>query len=168
LIQSKEEFRKHFTHVALWKVVYYTYILVLPIIFIPAPFWAIILMYLTMHFVMGVILSATFQLAHIVDQTEVFDEMESTSIEYSWYVHQLRTTADFAQKSKLVTWYTGALNFQVEHHLFPNICHIHYPNIAPIVEATAKEFGIPYHSLGSLKDALASHFNTLRKLGMAD
>ncbi|MBI1267144.1 MAG: acyl-CoA desaturase [Cryomorphaceae bacterium] len=168
LVQEGEDFRKKFSYVTLWKVVYFVYILVLPAIFIPAPFWAILLMFFVMHFVMGVILSATFQLAHVVETTEILDEKEDPTFSYSWHVHQLRTTANFAEKSKIVTWYTGGLNFQVEHHLFPHICHIHYPKIAPIVAATAKEFGVPYHSLGSLKDALRSHTSMLRQLGIAD
>ena len=80
-------------------------------------------------------------------------------------MHQLLTTANFAAGNKFITWMTGGLNYQIEHHLFPNICHIHYPKLAPIVKATAEEFKIPYHNKASFREALRSHARMLRMLG---
>ena len=88
------------------------------------------------------------------------DQMENT-----WAVHQLLTSANFAQKSTLARVLCGGLNFQIEHHLFPNICHVHYDKIAPIVEKTAREHHLPYHSFPTYSGAVRSHFSQLRKLG---
>ena len=165
LLKSKKEFRDAFTEIVVCKLVYYSIMLVLPLIFIPAPWWAIILMFLSMHLILGFTISVIFQTAHVVPNTKFTAEMENPVIEDSWHVHQLKTTANFAPKSKIVTALTGALNFQVEHHLFPNICHIHYPKIAPIVRQTAKEFNLPYHSNGSFLKAVIAHGKMLWQLG---
>ena len=80
---------------------------------------------------------------------------------------QVRTTVDFARGSRLATWYLGGLNLQVEHHLFPKVCHLHYPRLAPVVEQTAAEHGIAYHAHESIGAALASHWRWLRRMGRA-
>jgi linoleoyl-CoA desaturase len=89
-----------------------------------------------MHYTAGLILSIVFQLAHVVEET---DNPSQTNWEMgnTWAIHQLFTTTNFAQKNKIVNWYTGGLNHQIEHHIFPNISHIHYGNIAKIVKETA-------------------------------
>jgi linoleoyl-CoA desaturase len=86
-------------------------------------------------------------------------------MENSWAIHQLHTTTNFANKNMMLSWYCGGLNFQVEHHLFPNICHVHYRKISPIVQATAKEFGLPYKAAPTFIDALWLHAKLLKELG---
>jgi linoleoyl-CoA desaturase len=86
-------------------------------------------------------------------------------IENEWFVHQLYTTANFCMDNAVVSFFTGGLNFQIEHHLFPMISHVHYPDIAPIVEKTAKEFGVPYQNNPSLTGALGGHVQYLWNLG---
>ena len=81
--------------------------------------------------------------------------------------HQLKTTCNFGTKSKLLTWYSGGLNHQIEHHLFPQICHVHYPALAPIVKETAEEFGLPYRADTSFLGAIGLHLGQLRELGRA-
>lgn len=172
LLKNGKDFKNALTEVVIWKFVYYGYILVLPLIFIPAPWWAILLMFVSMHFIMGFALSVVFQTAHVIPTTEMPEGNQEGKMERNWHVHQLLTTANFSQTrkfgGKLVTWFTGGLNYQVEHHLFPNICHIHYPKIAPIVKATAEEFKIPYYDSGSLMDAVRCHASMLRRLGRVD
>ena len=85
-------------------------------------------------------------------------------IENEWGIHQVETTVDFAQNSRIVNWFTGGLNFQIEHHLFPQICHIHYPALAPIVKQTSDEFGVQYYAHPTLGSAVASHYRFLRQL----
>jgi linoleoyl-CoA desaturase len=117
-----------------------------------------------MHLIAGFILSITFQLAHVVDKAEFPTEEEAqtvTNIE-----HQMKTTANFATRNWLVTWYTGGLNFQVEHHMFPTINHIHYPKIAEIVRKTAAEFELPYNEYRTTMSAIKGHFRHLRNMGM--
>jgi len=165
LLKSGKEFKKVFTDIIVWKVIYYLYILVLPMLLLPVAWWVVLLMYITMHYVMGLWLSIVFQAAHVVPETEFTSSAGGEKVERSWHVHQLLTTANFAAKNRVITWFTGALNYQIEHHLFPNICHIHYPKIAPIVKATAEEFKLPYHTKPRFRDALRSHLRMLQALG---
>jgi linoleoyl-CoA desaturase len=90
---------------------------------------------------------------------------EEGQMEHNWLVHQLHTTANFAQYNKAFTWFVGGLNHQVEHHLFPNICHVHYPKITKIIQDTAKEFNLPHHSFPTFGNALTNHIQLLKQFG---
>jgi linoleoyl-CoA desaturase len=129
------------------------------------PIGQILLGFLIMHIIGGLVLSLIFQLAHVVEETEFPLPDAKGSMEHSWLVHQLHTTANFARNNAFLNWYSGGLNHQVEHHLFPNICHVHYPKIAPIVKKTAKEFGFPYNEHKTFSGALKSHVRMLRRFG---
>ncbi|MGD8428741.1 MAG: acyl-CoA desaturase, partial [Balneolaceae bacterium] len=113
------------------KALYYSYMLVLPYLLLPITWWQLALGFLIVHFTAGIILGIIFQLAHVVEETEHPTENAEGNIENTWMVHQLETTSDFAHNNKLLCWYIGGLNYQIEHHLFPRICSIHYPDISP-------------------------------------
>jgi linoleoyl-CoA desaturase len=118
-----------------------------------------------MHYIAGFILAIIFQPAHVIEGTEYPLPDESNTLENNWAIHQLLTTTNFGNRSRLFSWYVGGLNFQIEHHLFPNVCHVHYRNIAEIVKQTAAEFGLPYKSARTFIGALAGHARLLRQLG---
>jgi linoleoyl-CoA desaturase len=80
-------------------------------------------------------------------------------------IHQIQTTANFATRSRLVTWFCGGLNFQIEHHLFPKMSHIHYPEVSKIVKATCQEYGIKYIEFPRVTAAMRSHWKLLYDLG---
>lgn len=164
IVKTKSEYRNKLLRISLGKLLYFGVFLALPLIFLPFPAWITILMFISMHVVAGFSLSLIFQLAHIVP-TSSFVKAEGNEIEENWSVHQLLTTSNFAPKSKLVRWFSGGLNFQIEHHLFPNICHIHYPKISKIVRETAQEFGTPYYIEKTFYSAIRSHFRMLKDLG---
>ena len=126
--------------------------------------WQFIIGFVAMNLAEGLVLGLVFQLAHVVEDTEII-YAENNSIEDAWAAHQLKTTANFASKSKLANFLCGGLNLQVEHHLFPKICHVHYYNLSNIVKQTAFEFNLPYHSNRSFSSALRSHYLFLKKLG---
>jgi linoleoyl-CoA desaturase len=116
--------------------------------------------------VLGVVLSTVFQLAHTVPSAEFHAAgSRDQRLPAGWAEHQVRATVDFAPASRLLGWYVGGLNFQVEHHLFPDVCHTNYPAVASIVQATCAEWGVPYRSQPTLRAALASHYRFLRALG---
>lgn len=121
--------------------------------------------FLLMHFTSGITLALIFALAHLVEKTHFPEPNHEGTIENSWAVHQLYTTANFSVKSKLTHFITGGLNTQIEHHLFPNVCSIHYRHIAPIVKKTAKDFNLPYYEYPSFYMALKSHINFLKLMG---
>lgn len=147
------------------KVVYYALFLALPMILLPIAWWQTLLCFIAMHFVAGFILAIIFQPAHVMPDTQFPLPDDQGNMENKWAIHQLMTTVNFAPKSRLFSWYVGGLNFQIEHHLFPNICHIHYKKISEIVKRTAEEFSLPYYSKPTFLHALRDHKNFLRQLG---
>jgi linoleoyl-CoA desaturase len=115
-----------------------------------------------------VILGIIFQLAHVVEETDHPLPDEENMIDEHWMIHEMITTNNFARDNKALCWFVGGLNFQIEHHLFPKVCSVHYPAISPIVEKTAKEYGIPYNHHDTFFEAIASHYRTLKKFGDPD
>jgi linoleoyl-CoA desaturase len=129
-------------------------------------FWVVVAFYVLANWVNGILLAIVFQLAHVVEEAEFPMPDEKTGkIETHWAVHQVMTTVDFARNNRFLSWYLGGLNFQVEHHLFPRICHVHYPKVSRIVENVCKDFGIPYNSHKSFAAGVASHFRWIRQMG---
>ncbi len=147
------------------KIFYFSYILVIPYFITPNDFGLWLTGFIMMHLIAGFVLTVIFQLAHTVEGTQHPLADENGHMENNWAVHQLCTTVDFARKNKLLSFYIGGLNYQVEHHLFPRICHIHYPNLAPIVQQTAQEYGIPYLYNDTFWEAFQSHVRTLQRFG---
>lgn len=130
------------------------------------PFLQVFTGFILMHATCGIILSVVFQLAHVVEETAFPMPDTKGNMEDSWAVHQLRTTMNFACNNKGLSWYVGGLNFQVEHHLFSRICHVHYPALAPIVKRTAQEFGFPYLEQRTFFGAFHSHIRLLKTRGI--
>lgn len=149
----------------LTKVLYFGIFLVLPLWLVDITWWQFLIGFVTMHFVSGFTLAVIFQLAHIVEHAEQPIPDESGNLENTWAIHQLYTTANFARNNRLLSWFVGGLNFQIEHHLFPQICHIHYREISEIVKKTAQEFKLPYVENRSFRSALVSHYRMLKLLG---
>ncbi len=146
------------------KVLFFAWAVVVPSLL--HPLWAVALLYAIVASTLGVVVAISFQLAHCVSEAEFFDAgAVARGTPTGWAAHQLHTTVDFAPRSRLINWYLGGLNFQIEHHLFPKICHLHYPALAPLVESTCREFGIPYRVNRTLRAALASHARWLRDMG---
>jgi linoleoyl-CoA desaturase len=146
------------------KALFFGWALVVPALF--HRWWVVLLFYAITAFVVGLTLSVVFQLAHCVEDAD-FPQLSpgADQLSSAWAVHQVQTTVDFARRSGLLTWYLGGLNFQIEHHLFPTICHIHYPAISGIVQAVCAEFGVPYTAHDKLLGAVVSHWRWLRRMG---
>ena len=121
--------------------------------------------FLCLHAVMGVVFAVVFQLAHVVDKTEFPEPDENGLLPHEWAEHQLRTTADFATDSKIVTWCLGGLNFQVEHHLFPRISHIHYPQLHKKVKAVCSRENVEHREYTTLWQAIVGHAKHLKNMG---
>lgn len=149
-------------HYIFWftKIVYVIVSLILPMIFVG---WLKALVgFLLVTFVCGLFISIVFQLAHVVEATDFPLEKK---IVKDWAVHQISTTSNFATSNKILFWLLGGLNFQIEHHLFPKISHVHYPQISKLVKETCREFNVTYHEYSTMLDAVVSHIMYLRKMG---
>jgi linoleoyl-CoA desaturase len=148
------------------KILYFSIWIVLPILLIDAPWWTVIIGFVVMHYTAGIILSLIFQLAHVVEDAEMHEAHKSGTMKNTWAIHQLKTTVNFATKNKIMNWFTGGLNHQIEHHIFPHISHVHYTKIGAIVRKTAKEFNLPYNEYKTTRSALFSHFKFLKQMGV--
>jgi linoleoyl-CoA desaturase len=164
---ANTELKKELPLLILSKIGYFSYMLLPYFLVKELSFLEWLTGYLIMHYIAGLVLAMIFQPAHVVEETEFPLPTDAGSIENHWAEHQLRTTMNFATGDPVFTWLVGGLNHQVEHHLFPTICHVHYPKISKIVEATAKEFNIPYKNRKTFAGALWSHELMLWKLGRA-
>lgn len=149
-----------------FKIVYVLIWIVTPLVFTDIAWWKILLGFFIMHYTAGLILSVVFQLAHVIEDAEVVMPEESGTMKNTWAIHQLKTTVNFATKNRIVNWFTGGLNHQVEHHIFPHISHIHYTKISKIVKETAKEFNLPYNEYKTTRKAVIAHFRHLKEMGM--
>ena len=150
------------------KVFYWVYILAIPIIVLPVAWWWVLIMFFIMHFICGFTLTIIFQSAHVVPTSTYPQPDKEGILSDSWAIHQMLTTADFSPNSRIFSWYIGGLNYQIEHHLFPNICHVHYRKLSQIVKETAREFGIPYNVQSTFIRAVWSHGKMLKQLGRTD
>ena len=153
-------------HFSFWfyKVSHLFLFIVIPIYMVGFVPWVI--GFLSMSLVAGFVLSIVFQLAHTVEHTHFpLPDNATGKMEDEWAIHQLKTTANFATRNKLVSWLVGGLNFQVEHHLFPKISHVHYPDISKIIKKACQEYGIQYIEYTRVRYAVASHVSFLRQMG---
>lgn len=168
LVKQKISLKKAIFHITWYKMFYYGYVLVLPILFSGQPWYFVVAGFIVMHFTAGLMLACIFQPSHIMPHAtfpEPVLENGKRCIKDSWAIHELATSTNFAPRSRFLTWCIGGLNFQIEHHLFTNICHIHYRKLSPIVKETAAAFGLPYHVKRTFWGALKDHARMLKVLG---
>ena len=146
------------------KLFFFSWALLLPLLL--HAWWQVLLGYAFTSFVLGVTLATVFQLAHCVQEAD-FPEVPTTGGPFprEWAVHQVETTVDFARGNRVLCWYLGGLNFQVVHHLFPRVCHLHYPALSRLIEETCREHGVRYRVQTSVREALGSHVNWLKRMG---
>lgn len=164
--KQKASLTTEWTVLLLSKIVYVLYIFVIPALLLSVTWWQVIIGFLVMHYIAGFILAIIFQPAHVIDGTEYPLPDLNGKMDNNWAIHQLHTTTNFANRNRILSWYVGGLNYQVEHHLFPGICHVHYRKIAAIVESTASEFGLPYKAEPTFFGAVRAHARLLKQLGM--
>jgi linoleoyl-CoA desaturase len=147
------------------KIVFFSLAFALPMILHPV--LTVLLCYALTAAVAGLWLALVFQMAHAVEFA-AFPSPDHGRITKPWAIHQLDTTVDFARNNRVITWLVGGLNFQIEHHLFPRVCHVHYPAIAAVVEQACHDYNLPYHANASFSAGIASHYRWLRQMGRPD
>ena len=146
------------------KVFFFAIMIGLPLLVLP--WWQVLIGFCVVLFTVGLLTGLVFQLAHIMEAAEYPEPVgDPLHIENEWAVHEVETTVNFAPRNRLLNWYIGGLNYQIEHHLLPHISHIHYPALAPIVKKTCEAFGIKYYSYPTWRQAFMSHWRALRDLG---
>ncbi len=160
---------KRSEHISFWsfKVGFVALFVALPIFMVGFLPWLVGFMAFTMS--TGLVMSVVFQLAHTVGETHFpVPEATTNKMDEAWAIHQLKTTANFATNNKIVSWFSGGLNFQIEHHLFPKISHVHYPEISKIIKKACQDYGVEYIEFPKLRTAIYSHVMHLRHLALAN
>lgn len=157
--------KKEYFKLFFFKFLYYAIYIIIPLIVLDITWWQFLIGFLVMHMSEGLVLGLVFQLAHVVEDTQYPVPDVEGNMQESWAIHQMYTTANFACKSPLAKFLCGGLNFQIEHHLFPHVCHVHYPVISKIVKAKAREYSIPYYENETFFKAIKSHYQTLKQFG---
>lgn len=172
-LKKKLTYRKKLQPARQWAILIGTKLLysgiwiVLPMIYMKMAWWQILIGFFIMHYTAGLILSLVFQLAHVIEEAQMpLPDNHTGTMKNTWAIHQLLTTVNFSTKNRFINWFTGGLNHQIEHHIFPHISHIHYTDIAKIVKKTAEEFNLPYNEYKSSRSALFSHFKHLKEMGL--
>lgn len=154
-------------HLTFWvsKIFYVFFYISIPIYFVGFKPWLI--GFIIMHVTMGYTLALVFQLAHVLEETDFISCANNSGVlqKEEWAIHQLCATSNFSAKNGFLNWYLGGLNYQIEHHLFPGISHVHYPAISSVVKRTCVEFNLPYHYFPTLSRAMSSHFSQIKRLG---
>jgi linoleoyl-CoA desaturase len=149
------------------KAIFFTLAFGIPLLLHPV--WVVIIFYGVAAIALGISLSLVFQLAHIVEEAEFpLPQEDSGRIDNPWAIHQVETTVNFCRYNPVMSWFLGGLNFQIEHHLFPRICHVNYLAMSKVVEETCKEFGVKYVVHESFWAGLVSHGQWLRRMGMVN
>lgn len=164
---TKKSFGFHLIDLIIAKVFYFGVFIALPIILHPQQWGILLIGFLIMHFISGFVLGIIFQTAHVMTSTSFPTADNNDQLEHNWTVHQLFTTTNYSPKSKWFSWLIGGLNYQVEHHLFPQISHVHYARLAELVKSTAQKYNIPYYVEPSFAVALKQHYHMLKVLGKA-
>jgi len=165
LKKEKITLRKALIELTFFRIIYFSYILVLPIMLSGMPWYDVVLGFVMMQMVAGISLACIFQPAHVMETSEFPIPTDENKIENNWAAHQVLNTTNFAPNNKIVSWFIGGLNFQIEHHLFPHVCHVHYPKLSHIVKAAAEKYGLPYNVQPTVTKALVEHGRMLRILG---
>lgn len=146
------------------KIIFLSLVFGTPLLIHPA--WVVLTFYGVGVFVFSIVLSVVFQLAHAVEEAEFpLPKQQTGQMDNDWAIHQIETTVNFSRNNAVLTWFLGGLNFQIEHHLFPHICHVNYPSMSKIVEETCQEFGINYRRHKTFMKGLISHFRWLQRMG---
>ena len=163
--RGKNSFSRLMTELVFSKIMYYIIFIALPIIILPIPWYLTLLFFFIMHFIAGVLLSIVFQTAHIMPDSAYPLPDENGTIENNWIVHQLLVTSDYAPDNRFLTWFSGGLNYHAIHHLFPQVCHVHYKKLSTIVKETTEKHGVSYRIEPTFLKALGKHAEMLRLLG---
>ncbi|KOS05406.1 fatty acid desaturase [Flavobacterium akiainvivens] len=158
--------KKEYFNLFASKALYYFLFIALPLITLDITWWQFLIGFLAMHLAQGFTMGLVFQLAHVVEGTDFPAASPTGTMEEAWAEHQMRTTANFCSQNRIAAFLLGGLNSQIEHHLFPKICHIHYRAIGKIVKQAAKEYHLPYIESQTFGAALQSHYRVLKKFAL--
>lgn len=147
------------------KLVYVTLVLIIPMLVLNIPWWQVLIGYAIVKFIASFVFVFLLIGTHFSDLADFpVPDAKTGSVGRTWAEHNMATACDWSPHSLLAHWISGGVNAHASHHLFPDICHTHYPEVARIIEKAAAEFGVPYNHVTML-GMVKSHFRFLYQLG---
>lgn len=152
-------------HVIFWlsKFIHITIFILIPLIWYSG--FQVFIGYLLFTMTTGLLISFVFQLAHVVPKANMVTAIDNKFVESNNKIHQVMTTCNFSTKSRFWTWICGGLNFQIEHHLYPEVSHIHYPSLQKEVKDLFKRHNLEYNEYDTIISAIWAHLATLWRFG---
>ena len=150
------------------KAFYYTYMLVVPLLVLKSPWYVVLAGFTIMHLYLGFMLALIFQPNHFNEWASFRQADLNGQVANDRIRHIFDTTLDYARDNRVATWLLGGLNLHVVHHMFPRICHVHYPALTAIVKSTAEEVGLHYRETPTITGAFVDHLRWLRMLGRGE
>ena len=149
------------------KLVYVLIVFLVPLWMLPLPWWQVLAGALIMSFVASCLFVYLLIGTHFAEETEFPEVGADGSIDHDWAVHAMITSLDWSPYSRLAQFLSGGANAHAAHHLFPNVCHIHYIAITRIIARAAREYGFT-HNVSTLPRMVRSHFRFLKAMGNAE
>lgn len=155
--------RKELFKIVFSKLFYLGYVILLPSLVLGISIWSMVLAFFVLTLSGSFVITMVLLSTHVGENTNFPSPNEDGVMPHSWSYHQLLTTSDFSTDNPIINFLFGGFNHHVIHHLFPNICHIHYPELTKILSRTAKKYGAPYKQNKYLYAAMFSHFKLLKE-----
>jgi len=146
-----------------FKVLYFSLVLVLPIVFTNYDSYFVIFTYITSSAFTSLLFVVMLVGTHFFEEAH-YPDVSDNLLDDSWAVHQLKTSCDWNANNHFAQFLSGGANCHAAHHLFPNLCHTSYSLINPIIENETSHFQLPYHNK-TLLEMMKSHFRHLRRMG---
>lgn len=157
--------KKEILKMIFFKLFYISYMIVLPSLFLPFHFLTIISAFFILTVAGSLVITMVLLSTHVGEDANFPEPDENGFLPHSWSYHQVITAADFGTNSRAMNHLFGGFNHHVIHHLFPHICHIHYPSLTPILKEKAAKYNLPYRHKKYLLAAMLSHFKLLFRNG---
>jgi len=153
--------------IVFWKAFHLALTIYLPYVLLDIALWQVLIGWVTMHWLLSAVIGVSFQLNHTMEGTQNAVPSKEGRLAENWSQYMLKTSFNFSTKNRLITYFLGGLNFQIEHHLFPNMSYTHYYNIAPMIKEVLQKYGITYNDSGGWLHAVWSHLKYLKRIGQA-
>jgi linoleoyl-CoA desaturase len=163
---EKKGFKYHFSFWA-QKIIYLTFVLLLPLFFSGHVWYIVLTGFLFMHLTQSLFLLFTFFMTHHVEATEYPSTDEHGYIKTSWLMNQLKSSNDMHPFSKTANFILGGFNNHIAHHLFPHFHHIHYPELNKILYPILIENNIKPNQT-TYWGGVVSHLKLLKKMSYPD
>ncbi len=150
-----------------WKIVHVCIFIVTPTLALGVPLWQVLLAYLFFQFLTSFQFVLTFTGSHLNEGMVFVAASPENQIRHSFLEHAILTSLDFHPTSPVLSFWLGGFNSHVAHHMFPNVCSVHYPELSRIIQRTSAEYGLPYKQI-SIDKLFVRHFRYLKQMGAGE